>query len=472
MPGRREMNYLPTQMPARLAASKKNTQMENSYIFEILAIDKNGQTSITTGESLVYGLLFSESLWKKKEVIKVGDTQKIIDSEQQVELKFQPVDTSSTLNDLIEAAFVIRIKGNNYLQLENFRFNFLVHLRRKLNFTNIRILRDDVSTKISNEIYPLINQVENLLRRYLVKFFTQKIGVDWWDVTAPKQFTEKLNTRKGNEKVFSTLADTDVTLIDFDDLGELIYKQTTGFNKQENIIARVMNSNTQEELNILKQELQGNYTKYFKEAFQDNNFEKKWKSLFEIRNKVAHNNLFIHSDLETAQQLTKDLTEIINSAEAKIDEFKFSIEDQEALRQATIDAYKVAEIESEKNEKTLEQMGVKVVGKIDLPADEYQSRSSLLIITQEELLDELEYAESRINDRSYLPFVPLKSFVMKTLGNKGYSYGPTYSLINILKDKGIIEIFDPIETIGMDLKYFNNGVIPKGIRISRNKNLK
>ena len=52
----------------------------------------------------------------------------------------------------------------------------------KLQFTNIRILRDDISTKIANEIYPLINRVENLLRRYLIKFFTRKIGVDWWEV--------------------------------------------------------------------------------------------------------------------------------------------------------------------------------------------------------------------------------------------------------------------------------------------------
>lgn len=445
--------------------------MDKSFVFEILVIDKNGQTSITTGESLVYGLLFSESLWKKKEVIKIGDTQKIVDNEQKVELKFQPVDTSSTLNDLIEAAFVIRIKGDSYSELETFRLNFLVHLRRKLNFTNIRILRDDISTKISNEIYPLINQVENLLRRYLVKFFTQKIGVDWWDVTAPKQFTEKINTRKGNEKIFSTLADTDVTLIDFDDLGELIYKQTTGFNKQENIISRVMNANTQEELNILKQELQGNYTKYFKEAFQDNNFEKKWKTLFEIRNKVAHNNLFVNNDLEVAKQLVSDLTEIINSAEAKIDEFKFSIEDQEALRQATIDAYKVAEIQNETKEKTLEQLGVKVVGKINLPVEDFQRKNPLSIITEEELLSELEYAESRINDRSYLPFVPLKSFVTKILGSKGYSYGPTYSLVNILKDKGIIEIFDPMQTEGMELDYFNNGVSPKGIRLVRKTSL-
>lgn len=179
--------------------------------------------------------------------------------------------------------------------------------------------------------------------------------------------------------------------------------------------------------------------------------------------------MFVHDDLEIAKQLVTDLTQIINSAESKIDEFKFSIEDQEALRQATIDAYKVAEIQNESTEKTLEQLGVKVVGKIDLPVDDYQRKNSLLIITEEELLEELEYAESRINDKSYLPFVPLKSFVTKNLGNKGYSYGPTYSLVNILKDKGIIEIFDPMETKGMELDYINNGVAPKGIRIIKNK---
>jgi hypothetical protein len=40
---------------------------------------------------------------------------------------------------------------------------------------------------------------------------------------------EKINLRKNNGKIFSQLVDTDVTLIDFDDLGELIYKQTSGF---------------------------------------------------------------------------------------------------------------------------------------------------------------------------------------------------------------------------------------------------
>lgn len=414
--------------------------MKEPLIFEILAIDKNGQTSITTGESLIYGLLFSESLWKKKELVEINGSKKVVDSDQKLEVKFQPVDTSSTLNDLIEAAFIIHIKGEDYNELEKFRLNFLIHLRRKLNFTNIRILRDDVSTKISNDIYPLINQVENLLRRYLVKFFTQKIGVEWWDVTAPKSISDKIGQRKGNEKNFSNLVDTDVTLIDFDDLGELIYKQTTGFNKQENIISRVMNSKTIEDLNNLKQELQGNYTKYFKEAFQDNSFEKKWKTLFEIRNKVAHNNLFIHSDLEIAQQLVTDLTNIINGAESKIDEFKFSIEEQEALRQATIEAVQVAESQNVSKEKTFEKLGLTVVDKIDLPIGDYEE-NPFKIISEEELLRELEIAEKTLS-KNNLTYVGLKAFVTKILGNKGYSYGPTYSLVNILRDKGIIDIYD------------------------------
>lgn len=442
--------------------------MEKNLIFEILAIDKNGQTSITTGESLVYGLLFSESLWKNKEVANSGTSKKIIDNGRKIELKFQPVDTSLTLNDLIEAAFIIRIEGKDYSELEQFRLNFLIHLKKKLNFTNIRILRDDISTKISNDIYPLINQVENLLRRYLVKFFTQKIGVDWWDVTAPKTFSEKIGLRKGNEKNFSNIADTDVTLIDFDDLGELVYKQTTGFNKQENIVSRVMNSETIEDLNILKQELQGNYTKYFKEAFQDNNFEKKWKTLFEIRNKVAHNNLFVHNDYDTAKQLVDDLIKIINDAESKIDEFKFSIEEQEALRQATIEAVKDAEYLNESKEKALEKLGMSVDEKTGSSVDNNHYRvEPYKFITEDELLNELSIAENSINSKSYLPYVALKGFVTKRLGNKGYSYGPTYSLINILKEKGIVEIFDPSELDNIEPNSFLNDIAPKGIKIRK-----
>ena len=75
----------------------------------------------------------------------------------------------------------------------------------------------------------------------------------------------------------------------------------------------------------------------------------------------------------------------------------------------------------------------------------------------------------KIDSRSYLPFVPLKSFVVKRLGSQGYSYGPTYSLINILKEKGVIEIFDPISEKSLDSNLLNGDIVPKGIRIVAKK---
>lgn len=414
------------------------------YVFELLAIDKDGQTEITKADSLYKGLLFSESLWKNAKEIVTGETKKIVDDELKIELKFQTVDTSKALNDLIESAFIIKITGKDFDSIEKFRYSFLIHLKGRLKFSNIRILHDDVSTEISNEIYPLVNKIENLLRRYLIKFFTQKIGVDWWTVTASRLLTDKMSSRKGNEKVFSQLVDTDVTLIDFDDLGELIYKQSSGFNTQENIIKRIMETKSLEGLESLKQELQGNYSKYFKTAFQDNQFDKKWKKLFEIRNKVAHNNLFVCDDLNNAKQLVTDLTKIINEAEEKIEEFKFSVEEQEAIRQVTIDAVKAEEAQttSQEKEKLTE---LKIIGKIDLSdigkQDENDNSSGMFkIISEEQFLEELKKSEDWAKRNSN--FVGLKYFVTKILGSKGYAFGPAYSLVNILREKNLVELYE------------------------------
>ena len=413
--------------------------MEN-YTFELLAIDKDGQTEITKADSLYRGLLFSETLWKNAKEVMTGDARKIVDESLKIELKFQAVDTSKALNDLIESAFIIKIKGDDFDTIEKFRYAFLLHLKARLKFSNIRILRDDVSTEISNKIYPLINKVENLLRRYVIKFFTQKIGVDWWSVTAPRPLIEKTNFRKNNEKIFSQFVDTDVTLIDFDDLGELIYKQSSGFNNQENIINKIMDTISVEGLESLKQELQGNYTKYFKVAFQDNQFDKKWKKLFDIRNKVAHNNLFVCDDLHIAQQLATELSAIIDQAESKIEEFRFSVEEQEAIRQVTIEAVKEAEATSVSKEQ--DKPGLKIIGRIDLPDDSRNENinGNYSIITEEQFLQVLEEAEAWA--KRNVKFVGLKHFVASILGSKGFDRRTAYALVNILLEKRLIELYE------------------------------
>lgn len=405
---------------------------KKDYTFELLIIDPNGNSEIQSTKSLLYGLLSTEKLWESPE--EIDDKGKKYIKDKNLNLRIKPVDTSSVLYNLYESAFIIKTTCNDFEKLEKFRYPLVLHLKSRLRFDHIRILTDDVSTEISNKIYPLINELENILRRYLAKFFTQKVGLDWWKQAVPDKVIEKTKLRQDNETVFSKIVETDMTLIDFNDLGEIIYKHKLGFNKPENLVDKILSINSEDELQKLKQDLDGNYNRFFKQHFKDFNFDKKWKLLFQLRNKVAHNNLFIQPDLDSANELYKEIKDIVIKAENNIDDFRFSVEEQEAMIK-TSNAF--IELDQSK-ESTISGIGIKVIGKIDLPTT---LDNNFEIISEGELLRELMRAEDSLKAKG-LSFIGLKSFVTNVLGSKGYSFGPTYAQVNVLKDKGKIEIYD------------------------------
>ena len=80
------------------------------------------------------------------------------------------------------------------------------------------------------------------MRRYIVRFFLTKIGLNWFDIIASQKSQDKRKARVRNEKLFNQLIDTDVELVDFDELGEIIYQQRTAFSKTEEIIRNIENS--------------------------------------------------------------------------------------------------------------------------------------------------------------------------------------------------------------------------------------
>lgn len=406
--------------------------MQKSYNFEILILDHDGRSEIISPKSLLYGLLSTEKLWSN--AVSGDKSENYFIKDDELELKIKPLDTSTALYDFIESGFLIKVYSKNFEKAEKFRYQLLLHLRKRLQFEHIRVLTDDISTEISNKAYPLINELENLLRRYIAKFFTQKIGVDWWEKAVPDKVIEKIKMRSGNESVFSNFIKTDLTLIDFDDLGEIIYKHKLGFNRPQNLADNLLKIETLEDLEKLKADLDSNYNRFFKQNFKDLDFDKKWKQLFFIRNKVAHNNLFVLDDLNNTVKLHSELKEIILKAEEKINDFKFSVEEQVAIREVFS--------ETKKDENT--DISLKVIGKIDLSSlSNHDERSYELYadITEEVFFEELDRAERtlRLNN---LKYVGLKAFVTKILGQKGYGYGSTYALANILKDQGKIEIYD------------------------------
>lgn len=431
--------------------------MENkNYIFEIFCIDVNGQTEIKSEKNLIDALCFTTKLWSG-EVKNTSSKGKwtINDEKSKISIRIKSVDTTKVLTGYFEVAFNLKVESSDFEALESFRLKLLRHIKGKLSFSHIRVLSDDISTTIAQKLYPEINKIENLLRRYLTKFFIQRVGLDWWDTTAPKPMIEKVKIRKSDRKdEFSTLCETDVSLADFDDLGELIYKQSSGLNTPEKVIARISSISSVEELETFKTELKGNYTKYFKEFFRDKDFEQKWKELFKIRNKVAHHGVFYKNELDKGIELANSLSTIILDAENKIDEIVFSVEDKEAFRNATIEAIENVEATQSQIEEDIEStnptMGLKILGKIELPVNASSYKGYHKVITEDELITELNLCESSRN------YVGLKWFVTQYLAEKDFSIGLSYSLINILADKNKVELYD-----------IQEGYVIKAIRLKK-----
>ncbi|MDB9321346.1 HEPN domain-containing protein [Nodularia spumigena CS-591/04] len=404
--------------------------------FELLCIDQQEKVKFKKPKNFILALSIIESLWKSDPLIS-EDHLEINDNVQQIKLSVQPFDTSKMVTGgRFSSAYYIVIEGQ-FKNIEPFRIKLIDQLK-DLGFDHRQILIDDVSNEIAINIYPLINRIENLLRKYIVKFFITKIGTDWWSIAVSKENREKAKSKRSNEVVFTNTSKViaDVTLLNFDQLGKIIYSQSSIFTKIEDVIGKVKASSDLESLK--KELLEGNYAKYFKDTFEQNDFQKKWEQLTFIRNKVAHNNYFVQKDVNLANDLCDELTEIINNADSSIDALILSIADKEAMMKAIDDL-----VEIEKEEKQLEQQ--ERIGSEELEDNSLKSKNPesvvkpYLVLSEEELISKLRECSKL---KEYREFVGLKAFVRDYLSTQGYSLNSSYVLINVLADKGKIEIYE------------------------------
>ena len=149
------------------------------------------------------------------------------------------------------------------------RRQLLLKYLKTLNFDSLHVLEDHISLRIAQSIYPGIYKVESFLRKYVIKFFAIKLGPEWWNLTADSEMQKKTIQRKNNETIFSEFVDNKVYLIDFGELGKLIYSQSSGNLSKDDIINKVMKlEDTADALKKFKDEIQTNYNKFFKNTFK------------------------------------------------------------------------------------------------------------------------------------------------------------------------------------------------------------
>lgn len=375
--------------------------MKTSYIFEILTLDSTGKSTIKSSQALAYSLMSNSGIWSNPKI----HESKIHDEDLKITLGINEITQEEEQDFNIKNTLIIKLKGD-FEVVEQIRVKILKHLD-SVGFDQTYVLTDEVSSKIACEIYPKVNDVENLLRKYLMKFFITKLGPSWWNVTADSEMKKKVNLRKNNEQIFSNYIDNRAYLIDFGELGKIVHSQSSGFISREDIVSKILElDESADAVKKLKIELESNYTKFFKDTFKTNNFQQKWEELEKLRHKVAHNNLFTKNDLDKADDLTKSLREIINSANESIDTIQFNVDEKDVLKET-----------------------------ITTNLESYE------VITKEELLRKLSDSENWAK-RTRDNFVGLKHFVTNYLGSIGYDYRSSYDLINQLEDEGIIELYE------------------------------
>lgn len=377
---------------------KNDPLVIDEFYFEVLAIDTTGKVVIKNEENFCHNLLSNNNLLPYAE-IKSGSY--IIDSNKGIRIHVKKTDIQKNNNETeLKQAYTLTVNGN-FDSVESFRIPLLSYLTI-LNFDSLYVLEDHISLSIAKSIYPSIYKVESFLRKYVIKFFAIKLGPEWWKLTADSEMQKKTNQRKNNETIFSEYVDNEVYLIDFGELGKLIYSQSSGNLSKDDIVNKVIKlQDTVEALQKFKQEIQTNYNKFFKNTFKENNFQANWEELEKIRHKIAHNNLFTIEDQERCTELITILMRTIKLANDEIDKISFSDSDKQYIM---------------------------------------SSFMKLEEITKDIFIKELKYSIKWARE-SADGFVGLQNFIVHILGSKGYGFQETRELVRKLEKEGVVEIY-------------------------------
>jgi hypothetical protein len=372
--------------------------MGSPLSFKILAVDDKHKASVRSAANVCHALAGNGALLA--EPVKVDTCAGTVQA-QGMQLIVKSIDHGA---EQALSSYVVEARSEDLDDLAKLRLPLVEHLQA-IHFSSVYVLVDDVSRQYANKLYPLIYDVENALRAYIIEFMVTRIGPQWWNLTATSDQHQKAQQRKGNESFFGAqLIDSRAYLIDFGDLGSIIHTQSSGAQTKEDILKKIKDlDETPEAIRRLKGELESNYVKFFAASFRDKGFQQNWEELEKLRHKVAHNGLLSSEDLEKGNQTSSALTAILQEASAGVADVVLEEQDRKAIQETV------------------------------------QRWSEFIPISEDQFLEELERAEAHFSDKG--SFVGIGHFIKNWLGQQGFDYKSVYDMSERLQAMGRIELY-------------------------------
>lgn len=217
--------------------------------------------------------------------------------------------------------FHLKLRCTDIKKIEEFN-KLLKAVKATLHITNKQpqTLYDGISLYYSQLAYPIISEVENLMRKLITKFMMINTGIDWIKERVPEDVKRSINSENNDITYLHN--------VDFIQLKNFLFSENYPVHK-DNLIQKLKKANDLKEINL--EEIKSlipisNWDKFFydKVTCSKEQLSKQWDELYDLRCRVAHNKSFTKQDLEKSEELSEFLKEVLTKAIDNLDKIKLS----------------------------------------------------------------------------------------------------------------------------------------------------
>jgi len=234
----------------------------------------------------------------------------------------------------VQRLFNIGIECEKQDDLNKFEALLKIVRTRLANASNkpAEVLWDDVGSERSRKAYPIIHEIENIMRKLITEFMFINIGQEWIKKVVPPKVANTAKN-KNNNKSKAKKTQNYLHELDFIQLSYLLFNKYSTVNP-EKCLEKLSTVSKIEELDL--EELKtlipkSNWEKYFCPIVdcESQYLETRWGRLYDLRCAVAHNKFLEKKDFKEIIKISDELKTILNKAINKLNEVKVPEEEKE-----------------------------------------------------------------------------------------------------------------------------------------------
>lgn len=198
------------------------------------------------------------------------------------------------------------------------------------------VLWDDLSGELCSKAYPVIYELENMMRKLITKFMLISIGVAWVSSAVPKEVSDAVKVKKSASQGY--LYDAD-----FIQLSNFLFKKYSTANSDKLLLRLAKAKDIQDiDLSELKEMIpQSNWERYFLPIVDCNSeyLDVRWKKLYDLRCVVAHNNFLTHDEFDEVVRLSEEVKDKLTAAIDNLDQIHISDEQKEEVAENAVGTF-------------------------------------------------------------------------------------------------------------------------------------